>query len=255
MEYEDILFKKKDGIARITINRPDKRNALRHQTWSELYDALVESSIDNSVGVIVLTGAGDKAFCAGADQNEEETNEYRVICFAVANAITRAPKPVIAAVNGFAIGGGNWIHCLCDLTIASESAIFGQVGPRVGSIASGFMLPYQARILGEKKARELWMLCEQYSAKEALEMGLVNKVVPPAKLEEEVNKWCDRILSLSPTCLRAVKACFSQALGHLHNSNSIEELMVPGWSQSDESKEGVRAFLEKRKPDFNKFRK
>ena len=255
MKYEDILFEKKDGIARITINRPEKRNALRQQTWRELYDALVNASIDSSVGVIVLTGAGDKAFCAGADQNEEETNEYRVICFAVANAITKAPKPVIAAVNGFAIGGGNWIHCLCDLTMAGENAIFGQVGPMIGSIAAGFMLPYQARILGEKKAREFWMLCEQYSAEEALEMGLVNKVVPPDKLEEEVNKWCDRILSLSPTCLKAVKGCFTQALGHLHGADSMEELVFPGWSSSEESKEGVKAFLEKRRPDFNKFRK
>jgi len=255
MDFEDIIYEKKDGIAWITINRPEKRNSLRHKTWTELYKAVVDASIEATIGVIVLTGAGEKAFCSGADQNEQETPEYRVICFALANAIMKAPKPIIASVSGYAIGGGNWLHSICDLTIAADNAIFGQVGPRVGSLASGFALPFQARIVGEKKAREMWMLCEQYSAEEALDMGLVNTVVSLDRLHEETESWCKKLLAKSPTCLRAVKACFNQSLGHLHTADSLEEIMVPGWSYMDESKEGVRAFLEKREPDFSKFRK
>ncbi|MHC1566348.1 MAG: enoyl-CoA hydratase-related protein [Candidatus Syntropharchaeia archaeon] len=256
MEFTDILYEKKDGVAKITINRPEKMNALRFKTWSELYTAITDASSDNTVGVIVITGAGDKAFCAGGDQNEQETLEYCENATKVAESIIYAPKPVIAAVNGYSLGGGHWLHVLCDLTIASENAVFGQTGPRVGSAAFGIMVAYLARVVGEKKAREIWMLCRRYSAKEALEMGLVNKVVPQDKLEEEVDKWCREILSLSPTCLKTVKASFAYAL-HMDVVGTFRarELIAPNFYLTEESQEGVKAFLEKREPDYSKFRK
>lgn len=255
MEFQDIIYEKKDGIAKITVNRPEKRNALRFQTWRELYEAITDAAVDPTVGVIVLTGAGDKAFCAGADQNEEEVPEYRMTARSVARAITNAPKPVIAAVNGYAIGSGNWIAYLCDLTLASENAIFGQTGPRVGSPPTGLNVPYLVRVIGEKKAREMWMLCRQYGAEEALQMGLANKVVPLDKLTEEVDQWCKELLALSPTALKATKYSFNSATQMLHGAEPLEEMIAQTYIGSEESKEGVKAFLEKRKPDFEKFRK
>ena len=255
MQLSDIIYEKKNGVAKITINRPEKRNALRFQTWTELHQALIDAERDKTVGVVVLTGAGDKAFAAGADQNEPETPQYRRLCESVMRAITNASKPVIAMVNGYAIGGGHWLHYLCDFTVASENAIFGQTGPRVGSLPAGWNISYLAWVVGEKRAREIWMLCRQYNAQQALEMGLVNKVVPLDKLQEEVDKWCQELLALSPTCLKAVKASYNMAVQLLHVANPIEEIISAGFYDTDESKEGVRAFLEKRAPDFNQFRR
>ena len=255
MEYEDIIYEKTDGIATITINRPKKLNALRQKTWIETYNAIVDASTDCVIGVIVLTGSGDRAFCAGADQNEEETPEYRMMAKSLARGITNATKPVIAAVNGYAIGSGNWLAYICDFTIASENAIFGQTGPRVGSPPTGWNIPYLAWVVGEKRAREMWMMCRQYSAQDALKMGLVNMVVPTDKLAGEVEKWCKELLALSPTALKAAKASFNCATQLLYSSEPLEEWIAQPYIGSTESKEGVNAFLEKRSPDFGKYRK
>ncbi len=253
MEFTDIIYEKKDHIAWITINRPKKLNALRELSWKELGDAIYDANLDSCVGVIVITGAGDRSFCAGGDISEKETLELIENSQRVLNYIIGSPKPVIAAVNGYAIGGGHWLHVICDLTIASENAIFGQNGPRVGSPASGFIVSYLAKVVGQKRAREIWMLCRRYTAKEAYEMGLVNKVVPLAELKDEVKRWCDEILSLSPTCLRLIKASFLKECEYLLGILP-SELIAPGFLETEESREGIKAFQEKRAPNFNQFR-
>ena len=259
MKFEDIIYEKKDGIARITINRPDKLNAFRTETCMEIVRAFEDVEIDRSVGVVVLTGAGGRAFCVGGDAGESEGAGYRpelaVYVRRVHDMIRKAPVPVIAAVRGYAIGGGHVFHIICDLTIATEDSVFGQVGPRVGSFDAGYGAGYLARVVGEKKAREIWFLCERYTAKEALEMGLVNKVVPPDKLEEEVNAWCAKILALSPTALRVLKIAFNQESDHIAGAEALAGASLWQYYQTDEANEGKQAYLEKRKPDFSKYRK
>lgn len=257
MKFEDIIYEKKDGVAKITLNRPEKRNALRSKTLQEIYSALIDARVDRSIGVIVITGAGDKAFCSGGQVTAEgESPELRGWAIAVAREIAYNPKPVIAMVNGYAIGGGNWLAYICDLTIASENAIFAQTGPKVGSPPTAWFVGYLAQVVGQKKARELWYLCHQYTAQEALEMGLVNKVVPLEKLQEEVYKWCQELLAMSPTSLKLAKGSFVLGTTSVsHNADVLEQLAGTDYLISDESLEGMRAFLEKRKPDFNKFRR
>src|SRR5499433_1378262 len=221
MAYTDILYEKKNGVAWITINRPEVRNAFRTTTVAELTDAFVDARWDATIGVVVLTGAGDKAFCSGGDQKERGQGGYApgqrpMDVEALHSAIRHIPKPVIAMVNGFAIGGGHVLHVLCDLSIAADTAIFGQTGPRVGSVDAGHGTGFLARIVGEKKAREIWFLCRQYSAQEALAMGLVNKVVPAAELRSEVEAWCRELLAMSPTALKLAKYSFNADTDHIH---------------------------------------
>jgi naphthoate synthase len=264
MEFREIIYDKREGIAKVIINRPDRYNAFTALTLEELYLAFRDAWADKSIGVVVLTGSGDKAFCTGGDQKTKDAEGYGKgkASFELLEAhgqflgIIRAiPKPVIAAVNGYAIGGGHIIHLVCDLTIASDNARFGQAGPRVGSFDAGFGTIYLARIVGEKKAREIWYLCRQYSAREALEMGLVNKVVPRGELEAEVDKWAHELLEKSPTSLAFLKASFNVDSDHAVGVTAMSGHAVTLYYQTDESHEGVQAFLEKRPPDFNKFRK
>jgi len=259
MEFQDILYEKKGGVAKITINRPKVYNAFTTNTLKEMAQALTDAELDSDVGVIVLTGAGDKAFCTGGDIKEAAqpggyNREMDYWHSAVHRMIRNIPKPVIAAVNGYAIGGGNILHVICDLTIASENAKFGQAGPRVGSFDAGFGVSYLARVVGEKKAREIWYLCRQYTAQEALEMGLVNKVVPPDKLEEEVDKWCQEILSLSPTALKFCKLAFNAETDHQYGFEGWSMAAVRMFWATEEASEAKKAFAEKRKADFSRFR-
>lgn len=261
MTYEDILYEKDNGVATLTINRPNELNCFRSKTIEELTQALLDASDDKSVGVIVITGAGDKAFCVGGDIREmkdltPETGRTFINKFLnFLLLIKRAPKPVICAVKGYCLGGGNEINVTCDLTIATEDSKFGQVGPKVGSIPIIAGTQFLPRILGEKRAREIVFLCEQYTAKEAYEMGLVNKVVPKDRFDSELKAWCDRILELSPQALRIAKLSFNFEGDSLYPSfNHAVELICSAYS-TEEFKEGMTAFLEKRKPDFGKFRK
>ncbi|MFH1624751.1 MAG: enoyl-CoA hydratase-related protein [Pseudomonadota bacterium] len=260
MEFKDIIFEKKDGVAKITINRPEKLNAFTTETVMEIVKALEDVELDRTIGVVVITGAGNRAFCVGGDAADSPGGAgYRpemLVWVAKLHAMIRkVPKPVIAAVNGYAIGGGHVMHIVCDLSIASETARFGQAGPRVGSYDAGFGAGYLARVVGEKKAREIWFLCEQYSAQEALEMGLVNKVVPPDKLEEEVNLWCKKILALSPTALKVLKQSFNLETDHIYGVEAVALSGVWLYYQTDEAMEGRNAYLEKRPTDFMKYRK
>jgi 2-ketocyclohexanecarboxyl-CoA hydrolase len=258
MQYEDILFDVAEGVATITINRPQVMNAFRGRTCEELIHAFNRAGWDNAIGVIVLTGAGERAFCTGGDQSAHDGNyDGRGISGLpgedLQSIIREVPKPVIARVQGYAIGGGNVLATLCDFTIASERAQFGQVGPKVGSVDPGFGTAYLARVVGEKKAREIWYLCRQYSAREALEMGLVNTVVPLAELEAETVKWCREMLALSPIALRCLKSSFN---AELDGQAGIQELAGNAtllYYMTEEGKEGKNAFLERRKPDFAKF--
>ena len=260
-EYTDLRFEKTDdGIAKITINRPEVRNAFRPQTVEELKTALDHCRDDASIGVVVLTGAGDQAFCSGGDQKVRGEGGYigsdgvpRLNILDVQKQIRSLPKPVVAMVAGYAIGGGHVLHVVCDLTIAADNARFGQTGPRVGSFDGGLGASYLARVVGQKKAREIWFLCRQYDAQQALDMGLVNTVVPLAELEEETLKWCREILELSPMALRCLKAslnadCDGQ-MGLLDLAGNATLL----YYLSEEAKEGKQAFIEKRKPDFSKY--
>jgi dihydroxynaphthoic acid synthetase len=263
MKFEEIIYEKKDGIATITINRPEKYNACTPVTIYELSQALTLAWVDTEVGVVVLTGAGDKAFCTGGDQSIRDKGGYGGTVAAlplevgwqqVSLLIRMIPKPVIARVNGFAIGGGNVFQVVCDLSIASETAQFGQAGPRVGSFDPGYGTGDLARAVGMKKAKEIWYLCWRYTAKEALDMGLVNTVVPPDKLDEEVAKWCKELLEKSSTSLKMLKYAFH---GETDGVIGISNLGVGGLSmyyETDESLEGKTAFMEKRQPDFSKFR-
>ena len=290
MAYTDILYEKQNGVAWMTINRPEVRNAFRTTTVAELTDAFLDARWDLAVGVVVLTGAGDKAFCAGGDQKERGQGGYApgaagetsqrpmdvrgegrsgaegagaasrpfnrpMDVEALHSSIRHIPKPVIAMVNGFAIGGGHVLHLLCDLSIASENAVFGQTGPRVGSVDAGHGTGFLARVVGEKKAREIWYLCRQYSAQEALEMGLVNRVVPLRELRAEVEKWCTELLDKSPTALALAKQSFNidseQRAGVAQFAHTALDL----YYQTAEAMEGRNAFVEKRPVDFQKFRK
>jgi 2-ketocyclohexanecarboxyl-CoA hydrolase len=261
MTYTDILYEKKDGVAWITINRPEARNAFRVKTVQEMTHAFEDARWDRAIGVVVLTGAGDKAFTAGGDQKERGNEGYAASggrpmdVEALHNAIRHIPKPVIAMVNGFAIGGGHVLHLLCDLSIAAESAIFGQTGPRVGSVDAGHGTGYLARAVGEKKAREIWYLCRQYSAAEALQMGLVNKVVPLKDLRAEVEQWCRELLEKSPTALALAKQSFNIDSETRAGVAQFAGTALGLYYQTDEAMEGRNAFVEKRPVDFKKFRK
>lgn len=259
--YEDILLEKTDdGIAKVTINRPHRRNAFRPRTVRELIDAFAVCREDASIGVVILTGAGDKAFCSGGDQKIRGDQGYvdeggvpRLNVLDLQKQIRGLPKPVIAMVAGYAIGGGHVLHVVCDLTIAADNAVFGQTGPKVGSFDGGLGSSYLARIVGQKKAREIWYLCRQYNAQQALEMGLVNAVVPLADLERVTLEWAREMLQHSPLALRCLKAAMNAdcdgQIGLLDLAGNATLL----YYMSEEAQEGKKAFLEKRKPNFKKF--
>jgi naphthoate synthase len=261
MGYADIIYEKKDGVAKVTINRPEVRNAFRSRTLSELIQAFRDAWQDGSIGVVVLTGAGDKAFCSGGDQKERGREGYQTepgleTDVETLHALIRQiPKPVVAAVNGFAIGGGHVLHVLCDLSIAADTAVFGQTGPRVGSVDAGFGTALLARTIGLKRAKEIWYLCRQYSAQEALEMGLVNKVVPADRLMEEVDAWCRELLAKSPTAIRLAKQSFNVDTEQIGGVARLAQTALGLYYQTDEAMEGRNAFVEKRPPDFSRFRK
>ena len=258
--FEDIVYEKWNGIAKIAINRPEVRNAFRPKTLFELSWAFNDAREDPEVGVVVLTGSGDQAFCSGGDQRIRGSEGYvgqdgvpRLNVLDLQKQIRSLPKPVVAMVAGYAIGGGHVLHLVCDLTIAADNARFGQTGPRVGSFDGGFGASYLAAAVGQKKAREIWFLCRQYDAKEALDMGLVNTVVPLAQLEAETVKWCLEMLEKSPLALRLLKSAFN---ADLDGQAGIQELAGNAtllYYMTEEAREGKQAYLEKRKPDFKKF--
>ncbi|MCA0317728.1 MAG: 2-ketocyclohexanecarboxyl-CoA hydrolase [Proteobacteria bacterium] len=256
--YEDILFEERaDGVAFITINRPDRYNAFRGQTVEELIDAFQRAGWNRDIGVIVLRGAGDKAFCTGGDQGAHDgqydgRGTIGLPIEELQTLIRDVPKPVIARVQGFAIGGGNVLATICDLTIASERAQFGQVGPKVGSVDPGFGTAYLARVVGEKKAREIWYLCRRYTAAEAERMGLVNCVVPHGDLDAEVDRWCAELMEKSPTAISIAKRSFNADTESIRGIGSLGMQALSLYYDTEESKEGGRAFREKRKPNFRK---
>ena len=261
-EYTDILFEQLGGIAKITINRPRVYNAFRPKTNMEMLDAMNICRERNDIGVVILTGAGDKAFCSGGDQNVKGIGGYvddngvpRLNVLDLHKAIRSLPKPVIAMVNGYSIGGGNVLQVVCDLSIASENARFGQTGPKVGSFDAGFGSSYLARCVGQKKAREIWFLCKQYTAQEALEMGMVNQVVPFDKLEEETVEWCRIILKRSPMAIRMIKRALNAELDGQHGLMEFAGDTTLMYYLMAEAQEGKNAFLEKRDPDFDQFPK
>jgi len=258
--YTDILYHKCEGIAKISINRPEVRNAFRPQTVKEMSLALADAREDEKIGVVILTGQGEKAFCSGGDQrirgeagykDDKGVNRLNVLDFQ--RQIRTCPKPVVAMVAGYAIGGGHVLHLVCDLTIAADNAVFGQTGPRVGSFDGGYGASYMARIVGQKKAREIWFLCRQYNAQQALEMGLVNTVVPLARLEEETLQWCREILANSPLAIRCLKSALN---ADCDGQTGLQELAGNAtllYYMSAEAQEGRDAFVQKRKPNFSKF--
>jgi naphthoate synthase len=264
-EFEDITYKKHDGMARIAFNRPEVRNAFRPKTIFEMYAAFADAREDTTIGVVLLTGEGPAkdgkyAFCSGGDQRIRGHAGYvgddgipRLNVLDLQRLIRSMPKPVIALVAGYAIGGGHVLHVICDLSIAAENAIFGQTGPKVGSFDGGFGSSYLARIVGQKKAREIWYLCRQYNAQEALDMGLVNKVVPVDQLEAEGIQWAQEILEKSPIAIRCLKSAFN---ADVDGQAGIQELAGNAtllYYMSEEGKEGKNAYVEKRKPDFRQF--
>ena len=259
--YQDVLYHKAEGIARITINRPEVRNAFRPLTVIEMRNALEDARMDAGIGVIILTGAGDLAFCAGGDQrvrgdyggykDEQGVHHLNVLDFQ--RQIRSCPKPVVAMVAGYAIGGGHVLHLICDLTIAADNARFGQTGPKVGSFDGGFGASYMARIVGQKKAREIWFLCRQYDAQQALEMGLVNTVVPLEKLEQETVQWCREILQNSPMAVRCLKAALNADCDGQQGLQELAGNATMLFYMTEEGQEGRNSFLEKRPPDFSKF--
>jgi len=260
--YTDIIYEHAEGepIAKITINRPEVRNAFRPQTVTELLEAFTLAHEDTSIGVILFTGAGDLAFCSGGDQRVRGEGGYvgddgvpRLNVLELQRKIRQMPKVVIAVVNGFAIGGGHVLHIVCDLSIASENAIFGQTGPRVGSFDAGYGATLLARIVGHKKAREIWYLCRQYNAEQALEMGLVNTVVPLPQLEEEAVQWAREIYTKSPMAIRFLKAAFNADTDGLAGIQQLAGDATLLYYLSEEAREGKQAYLEKRAPDFTKF--
>jgi naphthoate synthase len=258
--YEDIRYERDGGLAKITICRPEVRNAFRPKTLFELIDAFTRAREDNSIGVILFTGEGDLAFCSGGDQRIRGNEGYvgddgvpRLNVLDLQRLIRSLPKPVIAAVAGYAIGGGHVLHVVCDLTIAADNARFGQTGPRVGSFDGGFGSSYLARMVGQKKAREIWYLCEQYDAQEALAMGLVNKVVPLAELEATAVAWGRRILEHSPLAIRCLKAAFNAELDGQAGIQELAGHATQLFYMTEEAQEGRDAYNEKRKPDFSRF--
>lgn len=259
-DYSDILFQEFNGIAKITINRPEVYNAFRPLTNKEILDALNYVRDTPRLRVVVLTGAGDKAFCSGGDQNYKSRGGYRdtdgtprLNVLEIHKAIRSLTKPVIAMVNGYAIGGGNVLNVVCDLSIASENARFGQTGPKVGSFDAGFGSSYLARCVGQKKAREIWFLCRQYTAAEALEMGMINKVVPFDRLEDEVVDWCETIMKRSPFAIRMIKRALNAELDGQHGLMEFAGDATLMYYLMDEAQEGKNAFLEKRDPYFDQF--
>ena len=260
-KYQDVLFEKtSDGVAKMTICRPEVRNAFRPQTVVELKQCFEKCRDDSSIGVVILTGKGREAFCAGGDQKirgqggyKDDQGKFRLNILDVHKQIRSLPKPVIAMVAGYAIGGGHVLHVVCDLSIASDNAVFGQTGPKVGSFDGGLGSSYLARIVGQKKAREIWYLCRQYNAKQALEMGLVNHVVPYEKLESETLKWCREILKHSPMALRCLKSALNADCDGQMGLLDLSAQATLLYYLSEEAQEGHKAFLEKRKPDFSKF--
>lgn len=259
--YRDILFEKADGVGKITINRPHRRNAFRPETVEEMIDALHRARLDREIGVVILTGAGDEAFCAGGDQkirgdaggycDEQGVNHLNALD--LQRMIRTLPKPVVAMVAGYAIGGGHVLHLICDLTIAAENARFGQTGPKVGSFDAGYGAGLMARAVGLKKAKEIWFLCRQYDAGEALEMGLVNAVVPLERLEQETLAWCQEMLRQSPTALRVLKAGFNADADGLAGVQELAGNATALFYMTEEGQEGRNAFVEKRPPDFSRF--
>jgi naphthoate synthase len=260
-EYRDIRYEHSGtGIALVTINRPEVRNAFRPQTVAELIDAFARIRDDASIGCVLLTGAGDQAFCSGGDLRNKGRGGYvgedglaRLNVLDLQRQIRSLPIPVIALVNGFAIGGGHVLHVVCDLSIASENAIFGQVGPQVGSFDAGFGVGLLARLVGDKKAKEIWFLCRRYDAQQALAMGLVNAVVPADRLLDEGVAWADEILAMSPTAIRFIKSAFLVATDGLAGLQEFAGNATGLYYTTDEAHEGSKAFLEKRKPDFGRF--
>lgn len=261
-EFVDILYEKYDGIAKITINRPHVHNAFRPKTVEEMRFALQNARMDQRIGVILLTGAGTRAFCSGGDQKirgdagySDESGKDVLNVLDFQREIRSCPKPVIAMVAGYAIGGGHVLHVVCDLTIAAENAIFGQVGPKMGSFDGGYGSSYLSRIVGQKKAREIWYLCRQYNAQEALEMGLVNKVVPLERLEDECISWCREILHHSPLAIRCLKSAFNADCDGQAGLQELAGNATMLYYMTDEAKEGHNAFLERRETNFEKFPK
>lgn len=259
-EYDEIIYETYNGIAKITINRPHVHNAFTPKTVMEMIDAFSYARDDSKIGVIILTGAGDKAFCSGGDQKVRgdggyvgEDNIPRLNVLDLQRLIRTIPKPVIAMVAGYAIGGGHVLHIVCDLTIAADNAIFGQTGPKVGSFDGGYGAGYLAKIVGHKKAREIWYLCRQYNAQEALDMGLVNTVVPLEQLEDETVKWCEEILEKSPMAIRFLKAAFNAESDGMAGIQQLAGDATLLYYTTDEAKEGRDAFKEKRKPNFDQF--
>ena len=262
LEFEDIIFEKsEEGIAKITINRPEVRNAFRPLTVREMQQALEDAREDSGIGVIILTGAGEKAFCSGGDQRirgdagyqDSGTGHLRLNVLDLQRQIRSCPKPVVAMVAGYAIGGGHVLHVMCDLSIAADNAVFGQTGPKVGSFDGGYGSSYLARIVGQKKAREIWFLCRQYDARQALEMGLVNTVVPLAQLEEETIQWCREMLRMSPIALRCLKAAMNADCDGQAGLQELAGNATMLFYMSEEGQEGRNAYLEKRPPDFSRF--
>jgi len=259
-QNQDIIYEKWNGIAKMTINRPEVRNAFRPQTLTELRAAFEDAREDPEVGVVILTGQGNEAFCSGGDQRVRGAQGYvgkdgvpRLNVLDLQKQIRSLPKPVVAMVAGYAIGGGHVLHVVCDLTIAADNARFGQTGPKVGSFDGGFGASYLASIIGQKKAREIWFLCRQYDAQQALSMGLVNTVVPLAQLEDETVRWCEEMLALSPLALRMLKSSFNAALDGQAGVQELAGNATMLFYMTEEAQEGRDAYKEKRKPDFKKF--
>ena len=258
MTFHDIIYENRNGVAWIIINRPDKMNAFRGTTCDELIKAFNMAGYDKSVGAIVLAGAGDRAFCTGGDQSAHDGNydgrgTIGLPMEELHAVIRDVPKPVIARINGFAIGGGNVLATICDLSIASDKAQLGQVGPKVGSVDPGFGTAYLSRIVGEKKAREIWYMCRRYTAAEALAMGLVNAVVPHDELDAEVDRWCAELMERSPTALALAKSSFNADSENIRGISAMGMAALSLYYDTDESKEGAVAFREKRKPNFRRY--
>ncbi len=258
--YEDILYHKAEGIARITINRPRVHNAFRPLTVMEMQRAMDDARRDSDIGVIILCGAGGRAFCSGGDQKvrgdsgyKDDSGVHHLNVLDFQRQIRTCPKPIVAMVAGYAIGGGHVLHMICDLTIAAENAIFGQTGPKVGSFDGGFGASYMARLVGQKKAREIWFMCRQYKAQEALDMGLVNTVVPLAELEEVTVEWCREILRNSPLALRCLKAALNADCDGQAGLQELAGNATMLFYMTEEGQEGRNAFIEKRDPDFSRF--
>lgn len=260
-QYQEILYHKAEGIAKITINRPHRRNAFTPLTNDEISDALRDARFDGDIGVIILTGQGREAFCSGGDQNvrgssgyvDDTTGMHRLNVLDLHRQIRTCPKPVIAMVAGYAIGGGNILAMVCDLTIAADNAIFGQTGPKVGSFDAGYGSAHLARMVGQKKAREIWYLCRQYNAQQALDMGMVNTIVPYERLEEETVAWCREILDKSPIAIRCIKAAMNADEDGQAGLMELAGNATMLFYMSEEGQEGRNAYVEKRKPDFSKF--